>query len=159
MNLAPLLDAAASLLSLTLIGAVPILLPAALKLLHVNIDAAHEASLENTISSAIGKAIQYGTAAGDPLLANVTIKNSALNAAAAFAMDDAPVQVAALGYTKQSIAEVIDARLAKALAAKPTVVAAPDTPPTAEAVKTAAMLERAAVPAVVSEPTPALAPA
>jgi hypothetical protein len=150
MNLAPLLDVAASIVSLTVAGAVPVVVPKLLALMHITASAQQEASLENTITSSIGKAIAYGEKAGDPLLQNVTIKNSALGAAVAFAVDDAPEQLKALGYTPQSIAEVIDARITHALATTPTVVATPAVPPSADALKTAAMLEKAGAPVEAS---------
>jgi len=129
MNLSGLLDAALSLASLALAGAVPIVLPRLLALMHIQVTAQQEVSLENTLTSAVGAALSYGKTAGDPLLANVQIRNSALSAAAAFAADDAPVAMAALGYTPQSLAEVIDARISHALAGKQP--APPPAPPAA----------------------------
>ena len=153
MNLAPLLDIAGSIASLAVAGAVPIVVPKLVALLHVNISAAQESSLENTITTSVGKAIAYGQKAGDAQLQNVTIKDAALSAAATFAANDAPVAMAALGYTPQSLAEVIDARITHALATTPTVVATPALAPTAEALQTAAMLEKAADPATpIPEP-------
>jgi hypothetical protein len=130
MDLSPILDGVLSIAGTAFVGLMPVIVPRVLNLLKVKTDAAHEASLENTLTTAVGAAISYGESAGDPMLKDVTIKNSAINHAMEFAMDDAPIALKALGYDPASISTVIDGRITQALAVKAPVAAPSALAPT-----------------------------
>jgi hypothetical protein len=153
MNLAPLMDAFVALLAASLTACIPILVPKLLAMMHVNVTAQQESSLENSLKTAVGKSLAYGQAAGDSALSNVTIKNAALSHGLAFLMADAPTELKSLGYSPDEAASVIAGRLAHALNAT-----TPAPAPSAEAIKTAEKIE--AADAAVAQPVvPEAAPA
>jgi hypothetical protein len=148
MNLAPLLDSGVALVAATITAVTPIIVPKILQLLKIQLTNAQEQSLETTLENAVGEALKYGQAAGDTALSNVTIKNAAISQALTFAMNDAPAEIEALGYSPAEIGQLIANKIATKLH-----VTAPASP---EVAKTAAAIAQAdAAAAVPVEPAPA----
>jgi len=147
--LTSLFHLAISILSPVIIGAIGVVVPYVLKLLKVNLDAAHTATLEQALDNAVGTALSLGQSAGDSYLANVTIKDAALAKAVSYVSTYAPAAIAYFGLTPASIAEKVDAKLAKLLHVTNTV------PPVnaAKADYTAAMLSKANIGPAVTPTT------
>lgn len=139
MDFSPLLHGVATLATASIAACTPIITYKVTRWLHVDVTDKQMASFNDSIETALGKALAYGQAAGDAALSNVTIKNAALNSALSFALADAPAEIKALGYSAADVAEILAGRLAKALhVSLPAVPSA-----TTDTGKTAAMMEKA----------------
>jgi hypothetical protein len=137
-SFAPIVDALVTLAGAVITVCVPIVTLKLTNWLGVKMDSEHRDALNAAIETALGKALQFGQAAGDSALANVTIKNAALSAAVTYVDGNAGEAVAFFGLTDAGIAEKLAARLAKLLHV--TNDAPASDPAKAEA--TAAMLKR-----------------
>jgi len=118
-----LLSLAATIVS----AAIPILVPAMLKRLHIANDAALTANLQAVATAAAGLAYQYaaGKAGG---LGSVNVHDDALAIGTAYVIKHLPDTLAQLHVTPEIVSEMVSARLGVLLASDPTVSAGVPAP-------------------------------
>lgn len=135
VDLTQLAMALLSLVSVAVTTAIPIVVPALLKRLHVANDADLTAKLDTALNAGAGNAYKF--AAGlinQGGLNNVDVHNAALAMGANYVASNVPGLLTELGITTDKVHAMVSARLGTLLAADPSVSAGQPTTPTAVAV-------------------------
>jgi hypothetical protein len=121
-----LVSLAAAIVSLAVPVVVPILVPALLRRLKLANDAELCHRLEVAAEAAAGVAYQYAAAkmqTNATGLASPDVHQSAINAGVAYVAQHMPTTLSSLNVSPEKMADMINARLGKLLAADPSVSA------------------------------------
>lgn len=130
VDLQPVAAALLPLASAAVLAAIPILVPAVLKRLHVANDADLSAKLVTACDAAAGLAYRAALSY-EGGLSNVAIHDAALAQGVSYVVARMPHAMQQLGLTPEHVGEMVSARLGRLLASDPTVTAG--TPPKKEA--------------------------
>lgn len=112
-----------TLSSAAVLAAIPVVVPALLKRLHIANTSDMAAQVEAACNAAAGMAYQYAAAHGEEGLKNVDVHNQALAVAVKYVVERLPDTLKALGLTPDHIAQMVSARLGSLLATDPTITA------------------------------------
>lgn len=133
MNLAPLMDAAVTLVSAIFAACAPLLLLKLNTMLKLNLDQTHRDAITHALQTALGLGLQSAQAAGDATLANVNVRSTALATMVSYVKQAVPDAVSHFGLTDDAIAQKAAAGLATALhiavpPSSPSPASAPPVP-------------------------------
>ncbi len=135
VDLSPIVQPAIDTAGLILVACAPVLAGLALRLLHLQGNAAAVAAVNAVAQTGAGLAYAELAAAGQRP-ASVEIKSAALAAGVQHVLDAAPAAVRRSGLTEQLVAQQVAGELGRLLARDPTVSAGPSAsvPPPAPTV-------------------------
>jgi len=116
INLTPLVQLFASLASAALLAAVPLVMPALQKYLHIKLTDAQATRITEAAARAAGQAYGFMVQAGANLN-DVPIKNAAIGRAVNYVIASCPEYLKALGVTNEHVEAIVEAEFGKLLAA------------------------------------------
>ena len=120
-----------ALASAAVTAAIPIVVPALLRRLHIANDADLAGKVDTAAQAAAGVAYKYALA-HEGGLANIPVHDAAIAAGAKYVNAALPDTLAKLGITPESVDALVTARLGELLAKDPTVTAGAPKPTPAD---------------------------